>query len=324
MRRALHLKLFGVTAAAALLLSACGGGGISNNASSGSGKSCGAFNIAVNPWTGYVADAYVVGTVAQEKLGCTVSYKDVKEEVGWQGMASGTIDTILENWGHADLTQKYVKEQKTVQDAGMTGNEGIIGWYVPPWMAKKYPDITNWKNLNKYASLFKTSESGGKGQLLDGDPSYVTNDEALVKNLHLNYQVVVGGSEAALIQSFRSAEKNHTPLLAYFYEPQWFFSEEKLVRVHLPKYTPGCDSDAAKVACDYPPYHLNKLISTKFADSGSPAVTLVKNFQWTNDDQNEVSKYIAQDGMDPDAAAQKWIDANPDKVAAWLKGTGVS
>ena len=52
MRRALHLKLFGVTAAAALLLSACGGGGISNNASSGSGKSCGAFNIAVNPWTG--------------------------------------------------------------------------------------------------------------------------------------------------------------------------------------------------------------------------------------------------------------------------------
>jgi glycine betaine/proline transport system substrate-binding protein len=245
----------------------------------------------------------------------------VKEEVGWQGMASGTIDTILENWGHEDLTQKYVKDQKTVQDAGMTGNEGIIGWYVPPWMAKKYPDITNWKNLNKYASMFKTSESGGKGQLLDGDPSYVTNDEALVKNLHLNYQVVVGGSEAALIQSFRSAEKNKTPLLAYFYEPQWFFSEMKLVRVHLPKYTPGCDSDPAKVACDYPPYHLNKLISTKFAESGSPAVTLVKNFQWTNDDQNQVAEYIAKDGMKPEDAAKKWIDANQDLVDQWLQGT---
>jgi glycine betaine/proline transport system substrate-binding protein len=320
MRRALHLKLFGVTAAAALLLSACGGGDISNNTSS-SGKSCGTFNIAVNPWTGYVADAYVVGDVAAKKLGCTVSYKNVKEEVGWQGMASGTIDTILENWGHADLVKKYITDQKTVEDAGMTGNEGIIGWYVPPWMAKKYPDITNWQNLNKYSSLFKTSESGGKGQLLDGDPSYVTNDEALVKNLHLNYQVVVGGSEAALIQSFRSAEKNKTPLLAYFYEPQWFFSEMNLVRVHLPKYTPGCDADAAKVACDYPPYHLNKLISTKFADSGSPAVTLVKNFHWTNDDQNQVAEYIAKDGMKPADAAQKWIDANPDLVNEWLQGT---
>ena len=42
--------------------------------------------------------------------------------------------------------------------------------------------------------MFKTSESGGKGQLLDGDPSYVTNDEALVKNLDLDYKVVVGGA----------------------------------------------------------------------------------------------------------------------------------
>jgi len=320
MRRPVHLRLLGIAAAAALMLSACGGGGISNNTSS-SGKSCGTFNIAVNPWTGYVADAYVVGQLAQEKLGCTVSYKNVKEEVGWQGMASGTIDTILENWGHQDLVDKYIKQQKTVEDAGQTGNQGIIGWYVPPWMVQKYPDITDWHNLNKYADMFKTSESGGKGQFLDGDPSYVTNDEALVKNLHLNYQVVVGGSEAALIQSFRSAEKNHTPLLAYFYEPQWFFSEVKLVRVHLPKYTPGCDSDPAKVACDYPPYHLNKLISTKFANSGSPAVTLVKNFQWTNDDQNQVAEYIAKDGMKPADAAQKWIDANPDLVNQWLQGT---
>ena len=79
----------------------------------------------------------------------------------------------------------------------------MIGWYVPPWMEKKYPDITDWKNLNKYASMFKTSESGGKGQLLDGDPGFVTNDEALVKNLKLNYKVVFAGSEAALIQAFR-------------------------------------------------------------------------------------------------------------------------
>jgi glycine betaine/proline transport system substrate-binding protein len=325
MRRTTHVRLFGVVAAAALALTACGGGGIKDTSTgAGGGKTCGNFNIAVNPWTGYVADAYVVGDLAQTKLGCNVSYKNVKEEVGWQGMSSGTIDTILENWGHDDLVKKYITDQKTVEDAGQTGNQGIIGWYVPPWMAQKYPDITNWKNLNKYASMFKTSESGGKGQLLDGDPSYVTNDEALVKNLNLNYQVVVGGSEAALIQSFRTAEKNKTPLLAYFYEPQWFFSEMKLVKINLPKYTPGCDADAAKVACDYPPYHLNKLISKKFADSGSPAVTLVKNFQWTNADQNLVAEYIAKDGMKPADAAQKWIDANPDKVNAWLQGTGAT
>ncbi len=86
----------------------------------------------------------------------------------------------------------------------------------------------------------------------------------------------------------------------------------------LPPFTAQCPTDPAKIECDYPPYHLNKLIATKFADSGSPAVDLVKKFKWTNADQNVVSKYIGQDGMSPDDAAKKWIDANPDKVDAWL------
>ena len=313
-----RVRLVAVAAVVGLGLTACGGGGIEDAKAPAGGSDCGDFRIAVNPWTGYVSNAHVIGQVAATELGCNVTYSDVKEEVGWQGMADGTLDTIVENWGHDDLIKKYITDAGTVTDAGLTGNDGIIGWYVPPWMADKYPDITDWNNLNKYADLFKTSESGGKGQLLDGDPSYVTNDEALVKNLNLNYKVVVGGSEAALIESFRSAEKNKTPLLAYFYDPQWFFSEVKLVKINLPEWTEGCDADPAKVACDYPPYALNKLVSTKFAESGSPAADLVKNFNWTNDDQNLVSTYIARDGMSPDDAAKKWIADNPDKVDAWI------
>ena len=298
-------------------LAACGGGNIESDDSAAG--DCGELNIAVNPWTGYVANAHVIGMVAEKELGCKVEYPEVKEEVGWQGMSDGSIDTIVENWGHPDLIKKYIDDQGTVVDAGLTGNDGIIGWYVPPWMAEKYPDILDWENLNEYADMFETSESDGKGQLLDGDPSYVTNDEALVKNLDLDFKVVVGGSEAALIQSFRSAEDNEKPLLAYFYEPQWFFNEMDLQRVSLPAYKEGCDADPAKVDCDYPPYKLNKLMSKEFADGDSPAVGLIEKFTWTNEDQNTVSTYIAKDGMDPDDAAQKWIDDNQDKVDAWLE-----
>jgi glycine betaine/proline transport system substrate-binding protein len=185
-------------------------------------------------------------------------------------------------------------------------------------MAQEYPDITDYQNLNKYADLFKTSESGDKGQLLDGDPSYVTNDEALVKNLDLNFKVVQGGSEAALITAFRQAEQNKTPLLAYFYSPQWFFNELDLVRVNLPAYTAGCDADPEKVACDYPPYTLDKIASATFASSGSPAYQVIQKFQWTNEDQNTVSKYISEDGMSAEDAGKQWVEENPDKVKAWL------
>jgi glycine betaine/proline transport system substrate-binding protein len=318
-----HAVLAALATTSALALSACGGGSIENaKAPAGGGKDCGDLNMAINPWVGFEADAHVVGVLAETKLGCTVNYKDLDEQVSWKGFGNDTVDVVIENWGHPELEKKYMSSaggDGTAVDAGLTGNDGVIGWYVPPWMAEKYPDITDWNNLNKYADLFKTTESGDAGTLYDGDPGFVTNDEALVKNLDLNFKVVFAGSETALIEGFRSAEENKTPMIGYFYEPQWFLAEVPLVKVDLPPYTDGCDADPEKVACDYPPYPLNKIVSKSFMDSGSPAVDLVKNFQWTNDDQNLVAKYIAQDQMDPDDAAQKWIDDNQDKVDAWLK-----
>ncbi|WP_298556258.1 ABC transporter substrate-binding protein [Streptomyces luteogriseus] len=304
-----------------LTLTACGGAKVGDDSaggSDGSGK-CGTFNLAINPWVGYEANAAVLAYVAEHDLGCKVEQKDLKEEIAWQGFGTGEVDAVVENWGHDDLKKKYITQQKTAVEAGPTGNKGLIGWYVPPWLAKAHPDILDWKNLNKYASEFKTSESGGKGQLLDGDPSYVTNDEALVKNLKLDFKVVYAGSETALIQAYRNAEKNKEWVIGYFYEPQWFLSEVPLKKVGLPAYKAGCDADAEKVACDYPVYELDKIVSAKFAKSGSPAYDLVKKFNWTNDDQNTVAKYIAVDKMAPEAAAKKWVEANRDKVDAWIK-----
>lgn len=312
-----------VAAGVAVALAACSGAKVGETAAapaSGgpSGATCGTFNLAVNAWVGYEANAAVIAYVAQNKLGCKVVKKNLDEQVSWQGFGTGEVDAILENWGHEDLAKKYITEQKVAQDAGPSGNIGAIGWYVTPSLVAQYPDITDHNNLNKYASLFKTSESGDQGQLLDGDPGFVTNDAALVKNLNLNYKVVYSGSEAALITSFRQAEQTKKPMIGYFYSPQWFLSEVPLVKVKLPAYTAGCDADAAKVACDYPDYTLNKVVSTKFATSGSPAYALVKKFTWTNEDQNLVAKYIAQDKMSDEEAAKKWVEANPAKVAAWL------
>jgi glycine betaine/proline transport system substrate-binding protein len=77
--RSRRLRLAALAVTAAVALAGCGGGNIKNDktASSSGGKSCGTFNIAVNPWTGYVSNAHLVGYVAAHKLGCTVIYQDV-------------------------------------------------------------------------------------------------------------------------------------------------------------------------------------------------------------------------------------------------------
>ncbi|MET0425310.1 MAG: ABC transporter substrate-binding protein [Actinoplanes sp.] len=278
----------------------------------------GTVNIAINPWVGYEANAAVVAYLLEKKLGYTVDKKELKEEIAWQGFETGEVDVVLENWGHDDLKKTYIEDKKTAVEVGPTGNKGVIGWYVPQWMADEYPDITDGKNLNKYADLFKTSESKGKGQLLDGDPSFVTNDEALVSNLKLNYTVVFSGSEAAIIKAAQQATAQKKPLLFYFYEPQWLFAKEKYARIKLPPYTAGCDADPKKVACDYPDYVLDKIASKKFADANSTAYQLIKNFQWTNEDQNLVSDYLTNQGMSADQAAEKWVNEHESTWKPWI------
>ena len=307
-----------VAAAVITTLAACGGATSGAGETEPSAGAKGKVNLAINPWVGYEANAAVIAYLLEKKMGYQVEKKELKEEIAWQGFATGEVDAIVENWGHPDLKKSYIEEKKVAVDVGPTGNQGVIGWYVPQWMVDKYPDITDWKNLDKYADLFKTSESKGKGQFLAGDPSFVTNDVALVANLKLNYTVVYSGSEAAIIKAAQQATAQTKPLLFYFYEPQWLFAQQKYVRVKLPEYKAGCDADPKKVACDYPDYVLDKIASKKFADGNSTAYQLIKNFTWTNEDQNLVSDYLTNQGMKPDQAAEKWVNEHEATWKPWI------
>lgn len=321
-------RLAAGVATLSVVLAACtsGGGGTAapgtsaapSGAASPAPGGGGTVNIAINPWVGYEANAAVVAYLLETELGATVNKKDLKEDVSWQGFETGEVDVIIENWGHPDLEKKYIEEDKVAINAGETGNVGIIAWYVPGWMVEEHPDITDYQNLNKYADLFKTSESGDLGQFLGSDPSYVQYDEALIKNLGLNFKVIFSGGEAATITAFQQAVQDKKPLIGYFWDPQWLHSQIKLERVKLPPYTEGCDADLEKVACDYPEYKLNKIVSKKFADTGGKAFELVRNFSWTNEDQNLVSDYITNQDMTAEEAAKKWVEENPDKWKAWI------
>ncbi len=35
------------------------------------------------------------------------TYKDLKEDVSWQGFGTGEVDVVIEDWGHPDLEKKF-------------------------------------------------------------------------------------------------------------------------------------------------------------------------------------------------------------------------
>ena len=319
-------------AAAGLMVAACGGGVNSTESSAApaapaseaasaaaseaapAAAECGDWGVAMHAWVGYTASAQVLTNVA-ESLGCNITQTTLDEAgVTYDAMEAGSVDVIVEDWG-GGRWQEWV-DRGAIKEVGSNGNVGLIGMFVPKWMADEYPDITDSANLNKYADLFKNSESGDKGAWYEGPPGYTTIGEKLISANDLNYKIISTGSEAALIELFSAADKNKTPALGYFYEPQNVLAKVPLARVNFPA-NDWTDAEKASGLTDYPQTQLQKLATTKLMESGSPFATLLTNFSWTNEDQNMVALDI-ENGMTPEEAAQKWIDANKDKVDAWL------
>jgi glycine betaine/proline transport system substrate-binding protein len=112
--------------------------------------------------------------------------------------------------------------------------------------------------------------------------------------------------------------KEKKPFLTYWYSPQWLFKKVPMTEVKLPAYKEGCDADAAKVACAYPHTPLQKYLNADFAKSGGKAAAFLKKFQWTTEDQNEVSLMIANDKLSAQEAAKKWVDSHASTWHAWL------
>lgn len=307
-------------AALAVSASAAFGGGARSTA-------CGEVKLNENAWAGSTSNVYVVKYVLEKKLGCKVKVTNVTEnQPSFQAMADGKIDVVLEDWDNSTTAQnkKYVTNGSVVA-AGPLGVVGVIGWYIPRYLLKQYPQFATWKGLKGKESVFKSPESGSQGMFLGGDPSYVQKDKEIIAGLGLDLKHVVAGAEPAQVARWTSLYKQKKPVLFYWYDPQYLNAAYDLVQVKLPPRTKTCADDTTKklnsklYACAYPPYILDKFVSSKFAKSGSPALAVVKKFKWTAADQNTVANMIAGKKMKPDKAAEAWVKANPGKVNAWLK-----
>ncbi|MFD8686429.1 ABC transporter substrate-binding protein [Streptomyces sp. NPDC059651] len=309
------------SAAALVAVAGCGAADMTRQASPfANARGAKTVTLSVQSWVGAQANVAVARYLLEHELGYRVDTVQIDEVPAWDALSQGRVDAILEDWGHPDQEARYVRDKRTIRDGGELGVTGHIGWFVPTYFAKAHPDVTDWRNLDKYADSFRTAESGGKGQLLDGSPSYVTNDKALVQNLGLDYQVVFSGSEAAQITQIKQFAKEKKPFLSYWYKPQWLFEQVPMTEVKLPAYKEGCDAEPAKVACAYPHTPLKKYLNAHFAGSGGKAASFLKKFSWGTEDQNEVALMIADQKMSPQDAAEEWVHANEKKWRAWIPG----
>ena len=196
-------------------------------------------------WSGSTANTYVAKYVLEKRLGCKVKLTQVTEGPPYfQAMRDGKVDVALEDWDNTlDEAGKPYTKDGSVRVVGSNGITGVIGWYIPRYLLKQYPQFKTWRGLKGKESVFKSPESGSQGMFLGGDPSYVQKDRALIKELGLNFKHVVAGAEPAQVARWSQLYKQKKPVLFYWYDPQYLNAQYDLVRIQLPKRFPGCLDD---------------------------------------------------------------------------------
>ncbi len=280
--------------------------------------------MAVNPWSGSAVNVAVAKNLLTEKLGYEVEVVDIDEYATWAGLAKGDLDASLEVWpsGHIDDKAEYIDKQKVVEDGGPLGVIGKISWYEPTYVVDQHPELATWEGFQNpdLAKLFATAETGDKGQFLAGDPSFVQYDDQIIANLGLPLQVVVAGSEQALLAALDSAYSRQEPILFYFWTPHSIHAKYDLTPVQLPAHSEECyaKAEAKGVDCDYPEDVLYKIFNKDLQTKAPDAYTLLKNLNYDTADQIQMIADVEVNGMTADEAAKAWIDANQAKWEAWL------
>jgi glycine betaine/proline transport system substrate-binding protein len=280
--------------------------------------------ICENSWSGSSVNAYVAKLLLEQQLGKEVEIITIDENSMWAGLATGEISACLELWpsGHQENVAQYIDEQQVVERIGDLGVVGKISWYIPSYLVESNPELATWEGFkgSEVAKLFATAQTGDKGQFLAGDPAYVQYDEQIISNLGLDFQVVVGGSEQALLAALDSAYSRQEPVLFYFWTPHSVHANYELTAVQLPEYSADCYAKIPQegVDCDYPDDTLFKVAYVGLKDEDPEAHTFLSNFNYTNDDQISMIAKVDSGELSAEEAAQEWIDANEDVWRAWL------
>jgi glycine betaine/proline transport system substrate-binding protein len=138
-------------------------------------------------------------------------------------------------------------------------------------------------------------------------PTYVTIDSIDELNAHkdqFNGEIIGIDPGAGIMSTTETAIENYS--LDYeLWSPHWAFNSFDLKYLDDPNGVYG-QAD-----------HVETLARKGLAEDDPELYGIISRFHWTHDDIQSVMSDLA-DGVPEEEAAQKWVDANPDKVNEWL------
>ncbi|MDK2891273.1 MAG: glycine betaine/proline transport system substrate-binding protein [Methanoculleus sp.] len=245
-------------------------------------------------WDCAIASTNVMKQVFEE-AGYDVTLVAVDAGPLFQALANGDVDFTTTGWlphTHEHYWEQYGDQIDYV-------NENIpaaarIGLVVPT-----YVTIDSIEEMNDVADQFD-------GRIIGIEPGagIMTRTEQAIDEYGLNYELVASSS-AGMAAELGSSINSEEWVVVTGWSPHWKFGRYDLKFLDDPKGVYGGAEDVVTLA------------RQDLKTDDPEAYGILTRFEWTSEDIASVMTDIA-DGMPEEEAAQKWVDANPEKVNAWL------
>jgi glycine betaine/proline transport system substrate-binding protein len=282
---------------------------------------CDRFTIAYDPTNGYEASAFVVGRIAAEKLGCSVTYLAASSRKAWQAVASGRADVYLDAYGSPDLKKRLAGPGGPVTVLGANGVLGGVDLLAPAFMADR--GLRSSRDLDDVRRI-------GWGHVrptITTLPPLVNLARAFVQSQHLDYRVRdydVGFPHAGagdLLQQVRRDDADGVPNIYLVAAPRQFLGDGTgRASIDIPESAAeSCRPAPATTLCSLQNFRYLRIVNSQFAHSDSPAYNLVYDYHLRRAEAVNVLEIVALSGYDvgpADAAA--WINTHHDVWRRWL------
>lgn len=316
--------------AVSTLLAGCGGGGGTDDepppkkaapTPTATAQDCGQFRIAYDPSNGYEASAFVVGTIAADEVGCDVTYVKTTSRKAWRVVARGDADVYLDAYGSPDLEAKLTADGGPVVPLGQTGFRGGVDLLAPAFMG----DL----GLRTYRDLPDVGSIGWDGvtPAITTVPALLPLARSFVEFQHLDYvvrdysQVGVGVGMADLLQQPRADDERGQPNLYLVEGPRKFLGDGPgRTTVEIPESAAqDCVPDKVSTLCSLDNFRYQKIANSQFADSGSPAYTLVYNYHVSREEADNLLEIVELSGYDVGPAdIASWVNTHQSVWKRWL------
>jgi glycine betaine/proline transport system substrate-binding protein len=226
------------------------------------------------------------------------------------------------------LTQAQYDEYVTGDHSVVTlpsAIKGSEGWFVPTYVIKgdpsrgikpMCPGLPDWNALNQCVDVFKTAQTGDKGQYMMGAKSWVPSygDDKRIVSLGLNYEMTYAGSEAALNADWKRAYDAGVPFLGLLWSPTYTALKYDVTKIEFPPYTKECWK--TNYACDWPDMDIQNLASANVEKDHPLGYQVFQKYNLDDAQVRQLMIMVNEDGLTAAQAVDKWW---PENQATWEK-----